>query len=103
MFKWGEVLKTLHLFQIYSTERTEKAVLVQVYLTITFIPHGSDVVEPLFDRGHSVWRVFVPPPGDLGYGGHRAFQGAARFCHHGVVSQMEVQRLHDVGGLVFGA
>lgn len=48
-------------------------------------------------------RVLVPPPGDFGYGGHGALQGAAGFGDHGVVAEMEVQGLDDVGGIVFGA
>lgn len=47
--------------------------------------------------------VFVPPASDFGYGGHWAFEGTARFCHHRVVTEMEVQRLHDVGRVIFRA
>lgn len=69
----------------------------------TFIPHGRHVVEPLFDGGDAMRWVLVPPPGDLGDGGHGALQGATWLGDHGVVAQVEVQRLDDVGGVVFGS
>lgn len=69
----------------------------------TFIPHCSDVVEPFFDCSNTVWRVLVSPACDFGYGGHRAFESAARLRHHRVVAEVEIQRLHNVGGVVFGA
>lgn len=70
---------------------------------ITFIPHGSNVVEPFFNCGDSMWGVFMPSPGYFGYGGHRAFECAAGFGHHGVVTKMEIQCLNDVGRIIFGA
>lgn len=70
---------------------------------LTFIPHGSDVVEPLLDRGYAVRRVLVPPPRDLGDGCHGALQGAARLGNHGVVTQVEVQSLNYVGRVVIRA
>lgn len=69
----------------------------------TFVPHGSDIVEPLFDCSYSVWRIFVSPAGDFGYSGHWTFESATGFCHHSVVTKMEVQSLDYVGGLIFGA
>lgn len=48
-------------------------------------------------------RVLVPPPGDLGYGGHGALQGTTRLGDHSVVAQVEVQCLDDVGGVVVGS
>lgn len=47
--------------------------------------------------------VFVPSASDFGYGGHWTFEGTARFSHHRVVTEMEVQRLHDVGRVIFRA
>lgn len=70
---------------------------------VTFIPHGGDVVEPLFDCSNSVWRVFMPLPGYFGYGGHRALKCTTGFGNHGVMTKMEVQCLDNVGGIVFGA
>lgn len=70
---------------------------------VTFIPHGGDVVEPLFDCCDSVWRVFMPLPGYFGDGGHWAFKRATGFGDHGVVTEMEVQCLDDVSGIIFGA
>lgn len=49
-----------------------------------------------------MWRVFVPPPGYLGNGGHRAFQGTTGLGHHCVVTEMEVQCLNNVCGIVLG-
>lgn len=69
----------------------------------TFVPHGGDVVEPLLHRGDAVWRVLVATARDLGDGRHGTLQGATWLRYHGVVSKMEVQRLHDVGGVVSGA
>lgn len=68
----------------------------------TFIPHGGDVVEPFFDSGDSMWRVLVPPPGYFGYSCHRAFEGPTGFGHHGVVTEMEIQCLDNIGGIIFG-
>lgn len=70
---------------------------------VTFTPHGSDVVEPFFDCGDSMWGVFMPPPGYFSYGGHWALERTAGFGHHGVMTKMEIQRLNNVGRIVFGA
>lgn len=70
---------------------------------MTFIPHGGDIVEPLFDCGDSMRGVFMPPAGDFGYGGHWALECTAGFGHHRVVTKMEVQCLYDVGRIIIGA
>lgn len=64
---------------------------------VTFVPHGGDVTEPFLDCCHSMGRVFMAPPGYFGYGGHWAFKCSTGFGHHGVVTQMEIQCLNDVG------
>lgn len=69
----------------------------------TFISHGSYITEPFLDCCNSVWWVFMPPPRYFGYCGHWAFQCSAGFGHHGVVAKMEIQRLNNVGRIVFGA
>lgn len=50
-----------------------------------------------------MWGVFVPPPGYFGDGGHWAFERTAWFCYHGIMAEMEIQCLNDVGGVIFGA
>lgn len=69
---------------------------------VTFVSHGGDVVEPLFNSGDTVRGVFVASAGYLGDGGHWAFQRATGFGHHGVVAEMEIQCLDDVGGIIVG-
>lgn len=70
---------------------------------VTFIPHGSDVAEPFFDGGDSMRRVFMPPAGYFGYGGHGAFERTTGFGHHGVMTKMEIQCLDNVGWVIFRA
>lgn len=77
--------------------------LTRLNSPFTFVPHGSDVVEPLFDCGDSVWRVFMSTAGDFSYRGHWTLESATGFCHHSVMTKMEVQSLDYVGGLIFGA
>lgn len=50
-----------------------------------------------------MWGVFMPPPRYFGYGGHWAFKCSAGLGHHGIVTEMEIQRLNNVGRIVFGA
>lgn len=69
----------------------------------TFVPHGSDVAEPFFDCGNSMWRVFMPPSGYFGYGGHWAFECTTGFGHHGVMAKMEIQCLNYIRRIIFGA
>lgn len=69
----------------------------------TFISHGSDIAEPFLDAGDPVWGVLMSPAGYLGDGGHRALQGSTRLGHHGVVTKVEIQGLHNVGWVVAGS
>lgn len=72
-------------------------------MTVTFIPHGSDVAKPFFDSSNSMWRVFMPPAGYFGYGGHGALQSTTGFGHHDIMTKMEIQCLDNVGGVIIGA
>ena len=40
---------------------------------------------------------------DFGDGSHRALQGTTGFSHHGVVTEMEIQCLHNVGRVITAA
>lgn len=67
----------------------------------TFVSHCSDVAKPFFDSSNTMWRVFMSPSCDFGYGGHWAFESTTRLRDHRVVAEMEIQCLHDVGRVVF--
>lgn len=87
-----------------SETKTENSPLkAQANRTFTFISHGSDITEPFLDCCNSVWGVFMPPPCYFGYGGHWAFKRSTGFGYHGVVTEVEIQRLNNVGRIIFGA
>lgn len=66
----------------------------------TFIPHCSNIDEPLLDCGHSMGWVLMATTGNLCDGGHGTFKCTTWFSYHGVVSKVKVQSLHDVSRVV---
>lgn len=98
---YGHLIGAVIIFILYFNQLG--SLNTQHRCIVTFVPHGSDVVEPLFNSCDSVWRVFVSPAGYFGYSGHRAFECTAGFGHHGVVTEMEIQCLHNVGRIIVGA
>lgn len=71
-------------------------------LTLTFIPRGCHIIEPLLHTGNSMGGIFVAAPGYLGDCGHGAFQSSTGLGDHGVMAQMKVQGLHNVRGVFTG-
>lgn len=67
---------------------------------VTFIPCGCNVIEPFLHTGHSMGWVFMATPCYLGYCRHRTFQSTTRFGNHGVMAQMKIQCLYNIGRMI---
>ncbi len=69
----------------------------------TFVPHGSDIVEPFFDCSHPMRGVFMAAAGNLSDGCHWALQSTTRLGYHCIMPKVKVKGLNDVCRIIAGA